>query len=87
MNENTTQGLVVPAVTSRDVLTGILLDGAQRLLGQAIEAEVEGWLESHKHLLDSNGHHRDTLDRHLAEGLRSLEHAIIGGQAVCVRLG
>ncbi len=56
MNENTAQGLVVPAATSRDVLTEILLDGAQRLLGQAIEAEVEGWLESHKHRVDENGH-------------------------------
>jgi hypothetical protein len=32
------------------VLTGILRHGAQRLLGQAIEAEVEDWLESHKPL-------------------------------------
>jgi len=56
MNETTAQGLVVPAVTSQDMLTEILLDGAQRLLGQAIEAEVEGWLESHKHSVDENGH-------------------------------
>ena len=64
MNENTAQVLVVPAttsqafaaVTSQDVLTEILLDGAHRLLGQAIEAEVEGWLESHKHRVDENGH-------------------------------
>ena len=56
MNENTAQGLVVPAATSRDVLTEILLDGAQRLLGHAIEAEVEGWLESHEHAVDENGH-------------------------------
>jgi len=56
MNENTAQSLVVPAVTSQDVLTEILLDGAQRLLGQAIEAEVEGWLESHKHRVDENSH-------------------------------
>ncbi len=56
MNENTAQGLVVPAMTSQDVLTEILLDGAQRLLGQAIEAEVRGWLESHEHKVDENGH-------------------------------
>ena len=56
MNESTAQGLVVPAMTSQDVLTEILLDGAQRLLGQAIEAEVDGWLESHKHRVDENGH-------------------------------
>ena len=56
MNETIAQRLVVPAVTPQDVLTEILLDGAQRLLGQAIEAEVEGWLESHKQLLDDEGH-------------------------------
>ena len=57
-------------VPSRDVLTEILRDGAQRLLGQAIEAEVDGWIEGHADLLDpqgrrqvvKNGHHpRRTL--------------------------
>ena len=56
MNESTARRLVVPAAESRDVLTEILFNGAQRLLSQAIEAEVEGWLESHQHLLDDNGH-------------------------------
>lgn len=56
MNENTAPGLAVPAMTSRDVLTEVLRDGAQRLLGQAIEAEVQEWLESHRHALDQNGH-------------------------------
>ena len=56
MNENTALGLAMPAMTSRDVLTEVLRDGAQRLLGQAIEAEVQEWLESHKHILDPNGH-------------------------------
>ena len=56
MNETIAQRLVVPAVSSQDVLTEILRDGAQRLLGQAIEAEVEGWLESHKHRIDEHGH-------------------------------
>ena len=56
MNENTAPGLVMPAITSRDVLTEVLRDGAQKLLGQAIEGEVQEWLESHKHILDLNGH-------------------------------
>ena len=56
MNETIVQGPVVPATTSQDVLTEILRDGAQQLLGQAIEAEVQGWLESHEHLLDEKGH-------------------------------
>jgi transposase-like protein len=56
MNENTAPALAMPAMTSRDVLTEVLCTGAQRLLSQAIEAEVQEWLESHKHILDENGH-------------------------------
>jgi transposase-like protein len=56
MNENTAHGLVGPAATSRDVLTEILRDGAQRLLGQAIEAEVQDWLEFHVNAVDEKGH-------------------------------
>jgi len=56
MNESIASSLAVPAATSGDVLTGILRDGAQRLLGQAIEAEVQGWLESHRHVVDEDGH-------------------------------
>ena len=37
-------------------MTGILRNGAQRMLGQAIEAEVQVWLESHRHIVDENGH-------------------------------
>jgi len=57
-------------VPGRDVLTEILRDGAQRLLGQAIEAEVDSWIEGHSDLHDpqgrrqvvKNGHHpRRTL--------------------------
>ena len=47
------------------MLTEILRDGAQRLLGQAIEAEVGDWIERHASLTDGpgrqqvvrNGHH------------------------------
>lgn len=40
MRESTEPLVSLPAVSSRDVLTGILWEGAQRLLTQAIEAEV-----------------------------------------------
>lgn len=56
MNESIAPSLAVPATTSRDVLTEVLRDGAQRLLGQAIEAEVQDWLESHRHIVDERGH-------------------------------
>ena len=56
MNENIASSLAGPAATSRDVLTEILRDGAQRMLGQAIEAEVLAFLESHSHIVDEKGH-------------------------------
>ena len=55
MNESTAPALELPATTSQDVLTGILRDGAQRLLSQAVEAEVDTWIESHKHVTDEQG--------------------------------
>ena len=68
-NENGTpavggQPTTIPA-PSCDVLTEILRGGAQRLLGQAIEAEVGDWIERHAGLTDDrdrrqvvrNGHH------------------------------
>jgi len=69
MCENNRRTTAIPA-PGGDVLTGILREGAQRLLAQAIEAEVDGWIEGHANLKDEggrqnvvrNGHHpRRTL--------------------------
>jgi len=51
----TTESLATPA-SSRDILTEVLHEGAQRLLVQAIDAEVAGWIESHKDVVDDKGH-------------------------------
>ena len=56
MPESSDRIVSLPAATSQDVLTSILRDGAQRLLTQAIEAEVAEWIEAHCHLRDSTGH-------------------------------
>ena len=53
----------IPA-PSRDVLTEILRDGAQRLLGQAIEAEVASWIEQHTSLTDDRGRHQVVRNGH-----------------------
>jgi len=47
------------------MLTGILRDGAQRLLSQAVEAEVDTWIESHKHLSDERGRRQVVRNGHL----------------------
>ncbi len=74
MHENNATRTVPPAADdggattipapSRDVLTEILRDGAQRLLGQAIEAEVAGWIEQHTSLTDDRGRHQVVRNGH-----------------------
>ena len=65
MNESTTAALELPAATSQDLLSEILRDGAQRLLSQAVEAEVDTWIESHKHLSDAQGRRQVVRNGHL----------------------
>ncbi len=56
MEQVTTDGLRFPEAAGADVLTGVLRDGAQRLLAQAVEAEVAEYIEAHQHLRDALGH-------------------------------
>src|SRR5437870_1792349 len=55
MHEAIRDRLVVPAPSSQDVLTGILRQGAQRMLAQAIDAEVADWIETHRDVCDEAG--------------------------------
>ena len=58
MQSSTTEIRVVPGSERQgggDVLTDILRQGAQKLLAQAIEAEVAEWIDSHKDCLDDDG--------------------------------
>lgn len=56
MGQGTVEAVGFPEVSGRDVLTGILRDGAQRLLVQAVEAEVAAYIDEHAGLLDGDGH-------------------------------
>ena len=44
-----------PSANSRDALTELLRSGAQRLLAEAVQAEVEQWIDSHAHVQDAAG--------------------------------
>ena len=55
MQEVTLDRLVLPAPHSRDVLTDILRQGAQRMLAQAIDAKVAEWIETHREVRDTAG--------------------------------
>ena len=48
----------------RDVLTEILRDGAQRLLAQAIDAEVAEWIDRHAEVMDDSGRRQVVRNGH-----------------------
>ena len=64
-SQSTADPLPFPSQTVQDVLTAVLRDGAQRMLSQAIEAEVADWIESHGHLTNEQGHRQVVRNGHL----------------------
>jgi putative transposase len=55
MRESTIDRLIVPVPQSRDVMTEILRAGAQKMLAQMIQQEVDDWLAEHEQLRDDEG--------------------------------
>jgi len=55
MNQATTTETTMPLATHKDALTDLLRSGAQRLLAQAIQAEVEGYLAARRDVRDEAG--------------------------------
>jgi transposase-like protein len=66
MLEATTTTLGFPS-SSRDALTEVLREGAQRLLATAIEAEVEEHIAAHQHVVDGRGRRQVVRNGHLPE--------------------
>jgi putative transposase len=78
MSERSNSMLALPATTSRDVLTEILRDGAQRLLAQAVEAEVSEWIAARAEVTDAAGHRQVVRNgylpkRSITTGIGSVE--------------
>jgi hypothetical protein len=67
MQCSTSETRIVPLPSSHDVLTDVLRQGAQKMLGQAIEAEVQAWIEQHADLRDARGHHQVVRNGYLPE--------------------
>jgi putative transposase len=55
MHESSIDRFVVPVPQSRDVMTEILRAGAQKMLADMIQEEVEDWLAQRAHLRDEQG--------------------------------
>jgi len=58
MAESTTQSLAFPESSTKDVMTEILREGAQRMLTQAIQEEVDEWIDQRAELHDARGRHQ-----------------------------
>lgn len=67
MLEATTTTSCFPSTASRDVLNGILREGAQRLLGIAIEAEVEEYVTARVHMVNERGHRQVVRNGYLPQ--------------------
>jgi putative transposase len=57
----------VPLPQAHDVLTDVLRQGAQKLLAQAIDAELAAWIERHQHGRDADGHRQVVRNGHLPQ--------------------
>ncbi len=55
MDQGTTDGIRFPAPWTTDVLTDVLREGAQRLLAQAVEAEVGAYVDAHGRWASAGG--------------------------------
>ena len=67
MSNSTVDLRVVPVPSSQDALTDLLRTGAQKLLAQAIEAEVADWIDQRQQLTDPHGHRQVVRNGHLPE--------------------
>ncbi len=67
MAESTTASLTFPEFSSRDVMTEILRKGAQRMLAQAIQEEVEVWIAERAELCDERGRRQVVRNGYLPE--------------------
>ena len=67
MRENSIGRIECPAEPPQDALAEVLRLGAQRMLAQAIEAEVVAWLAAHEHLTDEDGHRAVVRNGYLPE--------------------
>lgn len=67
MNNSTTESLKLPTSAPADVLSEIIRQGAQKLLAQAIEAEVQAYIDQHAQELDERGHRLVVRNGHLPQ--------------------
>lgn len=67
MHESTIDRFIAPVPQSQDVMTEILRAGAQKMLADMIQQEVEDWLSRRAHLRDEQGRRQVVRNGYLPE--------------------
>src|SRR5215813_5575530 len=67
MDFSTADVRIVPLPQAQDALTDVLRQGAQKLLAQAIDAEVADWLERHQDCRNADGRRQVVRNGYLPE--------------------
>ncbi len=65
--KDSTQVLEFPEQDTKDILTEILRSGARKLLRQAVEFEVEEWIDARKTQVDEDGRRQVVRNGHMPE--------------------
>ena len=73
MGEGTTDAFRLPEASLEDVLRGILREGAQRLLAEAVEAEVAAYIEANQHVRDEQRPAQGQAEEGQADAARHLD--------------
>lgn len=67
MTENTSNLVEFPVESPKNLLDEVLREGARKMLAQAIQAEVETYLEARRDLIDDRGHRQVVRNGYLPE--------------------
>lgn len=67
MKENKVIELNTPEETGKDILTEIIRKGAQKILKEALEIEIEAFIDEYRELRTNKGHHRIVRNGYLPE--------------------
>ncbi len=69
MSNSMTETVQFPIPLCSDALTEILRDGAQRLLTQAVQIEIQQWIDARTDQVDAQGHRQVVRNGYLPERL------------------
>ena len=85
MWKNNTEAVDCPAESPRDVLPEVQRLGAQRMLGVAVMAEAEAYVEAHRDLLDDDGPRLQDGPHAASQTVARVISVALGARATTIR--